>query len=132
MNRLRRLQNAFFAALLLSCCGGAQSADAPSEGWPRWLGPRGDSVWRDTGILEKFPEGGPVIRWRTPIGGGYAGPAVFNGKVYVTDRQVATNAEVPKNPMQRGSIAGSERVLCLNEADGKEIWKHEEDVPYTI
>src|SRR5262249_27468328 len=35
-----------------------------ADDWPQWLGPRGDSVWRETGILEKFPKGGPEVRWR--------------------------------------------------------------------
>src|SRR5215831_16799539 len=50
-----------------------------ADDWPQWLGPQRDSVWRETGILDKFPAGGPKVRWRTPIGGGYAGPAVAKG-----------------------------------------------------
>jgi hypothetical protein len=45
-------------------------------------------VWRESGIVEKFPEGGPKMLWRVKIGGGYTGPAIANGKVYLMDRQV--------------------------------------------
>src|SRR5436309_202478 len=45
---------------------------------------------------------------------------------------LATGGATPANPFQRGSIAGSERVLCLNEVDGKLLWQHEYDCPYTI
>ena len=34
-----------------------------ADDWPQWLGPERDTVWRETGILETFPEGGPPLRW---------------------------------------------------------------------
>jgi outer membrane protein assembly factor BamB len=96
------------------------------------MGPRRDGVWRETGIVEKFPESGPRVKWRAEIGGGFSGPAVANGRVYVTDRQLAKGAKNPNDPFQRGMIPGSERVLCLNEADGRLIWRHEYDCPYSV
>jgi outer membrane protein assembly factor BamB len=110
----------------------AGSARVMADDWPQWLGPQRDGIWRETGIVEKFPAGGPKVRWRTPLGGGYAGPAVANGRVYVQDRQLARGIKNPDNPFQRGDIAGSERVLCLNEKDGQLLWKHEYDCPYRI
>src|SRR5262245_34641371 len=56
-------------------------ADAWADDWPQWMGPKRDGVWRETGILDKFPNGGPKVRWRAPIGMGYSGPAVAGGKV---------------------------------------------------
>src|SRR5207245_1192283 len=70
--------------------------------------------------------------WRAAIGGGYAGPAVANGRVYITDRQLAQGASNPADPFARGVIRGTERALCLNETDGKLIWKYEYDCPYTV
>src|SRR5215471_1170750 len=64
----------------------ASAGVARADDWPQWLGPQRDGVWREKGIVDKFPAGGPKARWRTPIGAGYAGPAVVNGRVYVTDR----------------------------------------------
>jgi outer membrane protein assembly factor BamB len=72
------------------------------------------------------------FRWRTPIGGGYTGPAVARGRVYLMDRQLARGATNPANAFARGEIPGTERVLCLNEADGKILWQHEYDCPYTV
>src|SRR5437868_5261502 len=86
---------------------------ANADEWPQWLGPQRDGVWRETGIVEKFPEGGPAVRWRAAIGGGYSGPAVSGGRVYVMDRQLATGAANPRNAFERGEIPGRERVLCL-------------------
>ena len=54
--------------------------------WTQWLGSKRDGVWRESGILKKFPNYGPKVNWRVSIGGGYAGPAVANGKVFVMDR----------------------------------------------
>jgi outer membrane protein assembly factor BamB len=106
------------------------AVDARADDWPQWLGPKRDGVWRETGILAKFPPGGPKVRWRTPIGEGYSGPSVANGKVYVTDRVAANN---PKSGFsKKARVAGNERVLCLNEADGKIIWKHEYPCDYQI
>src|ERR1043166_5805280 len=102
------------------------------EDWPQWLGPRRDGVWRETGILKRFPTNGASIRWRVPIGAGYSGPSIAGGRVYVTDRQLAPKTSNPGDPFQRGIIAGTERVLCLNEADGKILWKNEYDCPYDV
>ncbi|PYJ87518.1 MAG: pyrrolo-quinoline quinone [Verrucomicrobia bacterium] len=103
-----------------------------ADDWPQWLGPQRDGVWREIGILEKFPAEGPKVRWRAPIGAGYTGPAVANGRVYVMDRQLAQGASNSSNPFARGEIPGTERVLCLKEDDGEILWKHEYDCPYAV
>ena len=56
------------------------------EDWPQWLGSQRDGEWREDGILDSFPDGGPKELWRTKLGGGYSGPSVANGKVFVMDR----------------------------------------------
>jgi outer membrane protein assembly factor BamB len=103
-----------------------------ADDWPQWLGPQRDGVWRETGILDKFPDGGPKVRWHTPIGTGYAGPAVAGNRVYVTDRVLASGAANPKSPFNASLVAGSERVLCLDADSGKVLWKHEYDCPYKV
>src|SRR5215472_16434591 len=60
-----------------------------AEDWPQWLGPNRDSVWRESGIVQRFPTNGPPILWRVNIGAGYSGPVVAKGRVYVTERQLA-------------------------------------------
>ncbi len=103
-----------------------------AEDWPQWMGLQRDGVWRETGIVDGFPADGLQPRWRVKIGGGYAGPSVAAGRVYVTDRQLKEGGSDPANPFARGSIPASERVLCLNETDGRELWKYEYDCPYTV
>jgi len=57
-----------------------------ADDWPQWLGPNRDGVWRETGIIEKIPEGGPKILWRVPVNAGYCGPAVANDRIFLLDR----------------------------------------------
>ena len=87
------------------------AAPVSASDWPQWLGPNRDGVWKEDGLLEKFPDGGPKVLWRKPINAGYTGPAVAGGKVFVMDR-------VKKD-------ASSERVLCLDAKTGEQIWIHE-------
>jgi outer membrane protein assembly factor BamB len=126
MHRLLKLRFAV-VSLTLACLRSSLADD-----WPQWLGPNRDSVWLETGVVEKFPPAGPPILWRTKIGGGYAGPAVAKGRVFVCDRQLGKGVSNPSDPFQRGVIPGTERVLCLNEADGKVLWQHEYECPYTV
>ena len=103
---------------------------ALADDWPQWMGPTRDDQWKETGILQKFPPGGPKKLWSTPVGGGYAGPAVAKGKVYVTD--YLAEGERGNNPMAPTKRQGKERVLCLDAKTGKELWKHEYDCPYNL
>lgn len=119
--------NPLAASLLLLATLAAQAAD-----WPQWLGPHRDSVWRESGIVDRFPAGGPPVRWRVPIGAGYTGPAVARGQVFLLDRRVRAEAGQPTDPFARGRIAGTERVLCLDEKTGAERWRFEYDCPYTV
>lgn len=105
---------------------------AAADDWPQWLGPKRDGVWRETGILDKFPAGGPKVLWRAPCGIGYAGPAIANGKLYLPDRVLGEGAQNPKNPFGRTSVRGTDRLLCLDEVTGKELWKFEYPVEYRV
>lgn len=107
----------------------ALGGPAVASDWPQWLGPNRDGIWAEKGTLDKFPDGGPKVLWRQPIGSGYAGPAVVGGKVYVMDRQ--TKAAIPKGMAALGTLPGTERVLCLDAKTGEQLWAHEYDCPYT-
>ena len=106
------------------------AAPATADDWPQWLGPRRDSVWRETEIVDQFPEGGPKVLWRAPVSGGFSGPAVADGRVYVAD--YLTDANVKKEVYERTNFQGKERLLCLDAKTGKELWKHEYDCRYTV
>lgn len=103
-----------------------------ADDWPQWMGPRRDGIWRETGIIETFPASGPKVLWRSPIGGGYAGPAVAGDRVYVTDKLLPEHERDADNPFQRGQQSASERVLCLDAKTGRVIWKYEYPCRYTV
>jgi outer membrane protein assembly factor BamB len=101
-----------------------------ADDWPQWMGPERDGVWRETGLIDRFADSGPKVLWRVPVEGGYAGPAVAAGRVYVTD-YAASGDKTPAS-MKRNELFGNERVLCFNARDGKLIWKHEYACAYKV
>ncbi len=113
------------ASVALSAASLSLAAD-----WPQWMGPQRDNVWREEGIVADLPDGGPKVAWRAPVSGGYAGPAVVGGKVYVAD--YVSEGNIKAANFERKEFTGTERVLCLDEATGKELWKREYPVKYTI
>jgi outer membrane protein assembly factor BamB len=106
-------------------------AAARADDWPQWMGPRRDGVWREAGLVQSLPAGGLPAKWRMPVKGGYSGPAVANGRVYLMDYD-RPEGELANDPGSRAEIAGRERVLCLDAVTGKLLWKHEYDCPYAI
>lgn len=122
----RTAARALGIGMVLSLSCSAVSADD----WPQWMGPQRDNVWREDGLLEKFPAGGPKVLWSTPVAGGYSGPAVSGGKVCITDYVTADNVKVDN--FDRREFSGTERIHCLDEATGKVLWTHEYPVKYSI
>lgn len=91
---------------------------ASAEDWPEWRGKGRLGVWKEDGILDAFPAGGLKVRWRTPIRGGFSGPAVAGNRVFLMDFQAVEN------------LKGTERVVCLDEKTGKVLWTREWDTDY--
>ncbi len=100
-------RGAFF---LIVCCVAFQPNAAPAADWPQWRGANRDGVWTESGIIERFDSPEIEAKWRTPIGAGYTGPTVAEGRVYVHDRVT--------DPEQ------IERVHCFNWETGERIWTH--------
>lgn len=86
--------------------------------WPEWRGAGRRGVWDETGILDVFPPQGLTVKWRVPIAAGYAGPAVANGRIFVTDFRAGE------------ATSGIERVLCLDEKTGRVLWTREWKTDY--
>ena len=123
----RQLRFVLFSVLAVTSVGGLPPNGrslAFADDWAQWGGPQRDSVWRETGIVKTLPKAdanGFLPRvWSMPIGEGYAGPAVANGRVFVMDM------------VEKRGRRGKERVLCLDANTGKVIWKHAYDVLYGI
>lgn len=85
---------------------GGMVATTLAADWPQWRGPDRTGVSQETGLLKKWSEGGPPLRWKaTDIGTGYSAPAISQGKVFLqTTRD------------------DSEYALALDEKTGKQLW----------
>jgi prepilin-type processing-associated H-X9-DG protein len=128
------MHRAFWLPLLLTCCGPAPTseepaipasqvaavgtaavvaADAPvNKDWAQWRGPNRDAICTETGLLSRWPQGGPRLLWsarevngKNNVGAGYATVAIAGGKIYTL-----------------GDRDGRGHLICLNEADGKMQW----------
>ena len=73
----------------------------------------GNSTSDQKGLLRTWPEEGPKVLWTAPMGVGFGGPAVSDGKVYLLDRDEKVGDKL--------------RVLDLSS--GKELWSFAYDAP---
>lgn len=121
-----------FRQLLVSACLLSFSAVVNAADWPQWMGPNRDAVWTEAGIVRDFKNGAPKEKWRVAVGGGYAGPAVANGRVYVADKHLKTGVVEPKDPFAQMKLPSVERVICFDAETGKQLWRHEYDCEYHI
>ncbi len=91
-----------------------------ADDWPEWRGAGRGGVWNETGVLERFPEKGLAVRWRTPLGSGYAGPSVADGRVFVTDFR------------SDGGTKGHENLVALDQSTGRRLWSRSWAVDYAL
>ena len=64
---------------------GAADAKAPvSAGeWPQWRGPERNGVSKETGLLKRWPEGGPPLAWTASgLGSGLSSVAITGGRIF--------------------------------------------------
>ena len=102
------------AGALLVCL--ATSSTTYADEWPQWRGVNRDGVWTETGVIQEFDSPQIELKWRVPIAGGYSGPTVAGGRVYVMD--------LVKEPQE------AERVHCFDWQTGDQIWSYRYDAPY--
>ena len=117
----RRLQ-VLRLPLAVAMAGFVLTASVGAEDWPQWRGADRLAVWDETDIVEKLPEELKVT-WRVPVRSGFAGPAVADGRVFITDWQ--------QDPESR-SMDGTERIIALNEETGEVLWAHEWPTTYRM
>jgi len=82
---------------------------APAADWPYFRGLYADGISRETGINKDWAARPPALLWKIPMNdGGFAGPSVAAGKVFIIDHQ--DNKDI---------------VRALNLANGKPVWNFE-------
>ena len=102
--------------------GTLATAPVRAEDWPQWRGAERLGVWLEDGIVDDLPDELQVA-WRTPIRSGYSGPAVADGRVFISDWQ--------ETPGSR-TLDGTERALALDERTGEILWTHEWPTTYRM
>jgi outer membrane protein assembly factor BamB len=93
--------------------------NASAEDWPQWRGVNRDATIDDSSIPSKLPPGQIPVLWSVPVGPGYSGPTIADGRVYLTDRQGDDRNT-------------TERIMCFDRTDGSVLWKREYPVQYAI
>ena len=91
-------------AALLGACHSIED-DSKAE-WPQWRGPNRDGISQESGLLKSWPEGGPKVLLRIPVGEGFSGISVSSGRAYTMFAE-----------------GDDEFVVCLDASNGKEIWR---------
>ena len=93
------------ALLAISFASAAWVQSATSD-WAQWRGPNRDGISPETGLLKEWPAGGPRLVWKaTGLGGGYSGPAIAAGRIYLG-----------------GYVGEDDVVWALEETTGKQVW----------
>lgn len=84
--------------------------------WPQYLGPDRNAVSSEKGLMRSWPADGPKVLWTVPLGEGFGGAAISEGKVYVYDR-----------------VEDKTNILrCLDLMTGKEEWTFSNDSPGSV
>ena len=84
----------FFAAIL--CTSSATIAYGQLY---EWRGPERSGVYNETGLLKKWPAGGPALIWEAEkMGDGYSSPTVTDDGVYVTGRKDSSDVLIALTP----------------------------------
>ncbi len=74
--------------------------------WPQWQGPDRDAISRETGLLKKWPDGGPKLIWSAKdLGAGFSSVSIADGNIYVT------------------GLKGEQGVLTAMDLNGNRKWQ---------
>ena len=92
----------------------AEAADHSTAEWAQWRGPNRDGISSETGFLKNWSREGPKILWKIPLGDGYSGISIAQGKAYTMFAE-----------------GDDEFVICLDESDGEEIWRFRSGAKFT-
>jgi outer membrane protein assembly factor BamB len=87
--------------------GSGQAANLPGA-WPQFRGPGRDGLAAAAHLARAWSSEGPRTLWSVPVGDGYAGPAVRDGRVFLMDYDVTNRQDA---------------LRCLSLADGQELWR---------
>lgn len=105
MTRARVFVSTICAALQVALAVPA-GATAIDYSWPHYRGPRGDGRSPETGLDFSWSEGEPRELWRFPLGEGYSGISIADGRVFTMF-----------------AAGDDEFLVAVDAASGKELWR---------
>ena len=82
--------------------------------WPQWRGPNRDGLVSGASIPRSWPKE-LKQEWKITVGVGHSSPVTANGRIYIFARQ-----------------AEEEVLLCIDPANGKEIWRTGHRIAYEM
>ena len=100
----------------------AHGVSVSAEDWPQWRGADRLALWQETGIVDELP-GALSVKWSTDLRSGYSGPAVANGRIFISDWLEDPNSR---------TLDGTERALAIDEQTGEILWSHEWHTSYRM
>jgi len=107
------MSSIYLAVVALSLVAPAPKGGAAKGDWPQWRGPNRDGHSAATGLLTKWPEGGPKLLWKIDkLGPGFGSPALAGGRLFILGSTTEDDG-------------GKEIALCLEPVSGKEHWRAE-------
>jgi len=138
----------FFAAVFVL----ASINSVIAEEWPQFHGPLRDNRSADTGLLKRWPEGGPKLAFKAQdLGSGYSSVAIVDGMIYTTgdlDRATVITAldmsgkhlwQKRNGPAYKGphpgarstpavadgklyNLSGTGDLICIDAKTGSTVW----------
>ena len=99
---------AIAALVVAGSFAGPLAAEPGSDDWPQYRGPQRDGVSPETGLLDQWPEAGPDLVWKVPIGNGFSAVSVAQGRV------ITMLAD-----------GGTEYTAAFDVETGRELWRAE-------
>lgn len=83
--------------------------------WPQFYGINQSGISDETGFASMWNDPlKPEVIWEFPLYRGFSSPAVYNGKVFIMDRNEHTDI-----------------LICINLESGEEIWSYTYGAPLT-
>jgi len=97
----------------------APALSAFGSDWPTFRGPDRSAVSKETGLLAKWPTGGPPLVWKTRgAGRGYASLAIAGNRIF-------TLGDKPS-----GAKDKDEYLVCFERESGKRLWSKKTGEPW--
>ena len=103
------------AAVLVA---GLSSPSPVVDDWSQWRGPTRDGISDERGVTDAWGASGPTIVWDVPIGQGFSGVSIRDGRLYTLDAPGLT----PDGRAAADSTGMSE-VVAYDAATGREVWR---------